>query len=198
MSWTGRPMKVKITGYQACKEIQPSGSFHTRTRHSHGVGGGGMPHHFEENNHPMNSLVSLKLTIILGIISFCLAGHQKSSSQPKPATTQLARNKLYQKQTYKHPKLHNLLHKNRKKIVKITNGNWNKPWLKKKPHIKIALWNKATSNLSTDFEGFPMIRNSILSTKASIKAISEANKLRGKLVRRLANYHKSINWQTYK
>ena len=71
--------------------------------------------------------------------------------------------------------MHIMTHKQRNKLIKIINGNRNKPRTKKQPHYKIALWNKASSFLSTKYEGFPIIKNSILTTNASIIALSEAN-----------------------
>ena len=57
------------------------------------------------------------------------------------------------------------------KTMKITYGNRNKPRTKKKDFQRIAIWNKAGSNLWSSFAGFSIIKKS----KANIIVLSEAN-----------------------
>ena len=59
--------------------------------------------------------------------------------------------------------------------MKINNGNRNKPRAKKKDFHRIAIWNKASSNLQSSFIGFPIIKQSILNSMANIIILSEAN-----------------------
>ena len=123
----------------------------------------------------MTSYIYIKLAIIFSIMKFCLIGPQYSYRQTKHTPTQSVHTELCRIGTYNTPKMYAMTHKQRNKLTKILNGNRNKPRVKRQPHYKIALWNKASSFLSTKFEGFPIIKNSILSTNASIIALSEAN-----------------------
>ena len=59
--------------------------------------------------------------------------------------------------------------------MKIINGNRKKPRTKKKDFHRIAIWNKASSNLQSSIAGFPIIKQSILNSKANIIVLSEAN-----------------------
>ena len=58
--------------------------------------------------------------------------------------------------------------------MKITNRNRNKPPVKKQDFHRIAIWNKANSNLQSSLRGFPIIRQSILRAKANMIIFSEA------------------------
>ena len=44
-----------------------------------------------------------------------------------------------------------------------------------KHHHRIAIWNKASSHLQSSFPGFPIIKQSILNSKANLIILSEAN-----------------------
>ena len=59
--------------------------------------------------------------------------------------------------------------------MKIINGNRNKPRAKKKHFHIVAIWNKANSHLQSSFTGCPIIKQSILNSKANIIVLSEAN-----------------------
>ena len=59
--------------------------------------------------------------------------------------------------------------------MKIINGNRNKPREMKKHYHRIAIWNKASSHLQSSFPGFPIIKQSILNSKANMIILSEAN-----------------------
>ena len=49
------------------------------------------------------------------------------------------------------------------------------PREKKKHYHRIAIWNKASSHLQSSFPGFPIIKQSILNSKANMIILSEAN-----------------------
>ena len=90
------------------------------------------------------------------------------------------------------------------KLMKITNGNQTKPHnnnkkVKEKLYHKVVIWNKQSSYLASDNEGFPVFKRAILKHDPNLVIITEDNLSNAKLANVESEFegydiHHTLTW----